>query len=101
MGRVMTTDAPAPNAEIKAAEDQLRQIRYRLGLNISRTDGDLLTELAELDSAERDLRTVRDVVLAAVRRRGASWKAIEASTGTPATTWRGRHFRFTEEDQAS
>lgn len=94
----MTSDAPAPTTGIRAAEDQLRQIVYRLGLNISRNDGDLLTELAELDSAERDLRTVRDAVLVEVRRRNASWKAIEAKTGVPATTWRGRHGRFTEEE---
>lgn len=94
----MTSDAPAPIADIVAAEDQLRHIVYRLGLNISRNDGDLLPELAELDLAERNLRGVRDAVLVEVRRRNASWKAIEASTGVPATTWRGRHGRFTEEE---
>jgi len=94
----MTSDAPAPESGIRAAQDQLRQIRYRLGLSFVHNEGDLLPELAELDTAERDLRSVRDAVLVEVRRRNVSWKAIEASTGVPATTWRGRHERFTEEE---
>jgi hypothetical protein len=98
MGWVMISDAPAPRTDITVAEDQVRQIRDRLGLNISRNDGDLLPELAELALAANDLRSARDAVLVEVRRRGASWKAIEAGTGVSATTWRGRHGRFTEEE---
>jgi hypothetical protein len=98
MGWVMISDAPAPRADITVAEDQVRQIRDRLGLNISRNDGDLLPELAELALAANDLRSARDAVLVEVRRRGASWKTIAASTGVSATTWRGRHERFTEEE---
>jgi len=94
----MESDTPPPTAKIRAAQDQLSQIRHRLGMNFVHNNGDLLPELAELDLAERDLRTVRDAVLVEVRGRGVSWKAIEASTGVPATTWRGRHGRFTEEE---
>lgn len=97
MGDV-ASEAPAPKADIRAVQDQIRRVRERLGLNLSLNDGDLLPELAELDLATNDLRTARDAVLAEVRRRGASWKAIEAGTSVKATTWRGRHERFTEEE---
>jgi hypothetical protein len=73
------------------------RIRALLDLDASGTPGDLLPELAILDEAERNLRVVRDSVLVHVRRRGSSWNTIEASTDVPATTWRGRYVRHTEE----
>lgn len=94
----MTSETPALDAGIKTAADQVRAL---LGLGVNGSAGTLLSELATLDEAERDLRIVRDVVLVEVRKRGSSWKEIEASTGVPATTWRGRHFRFTEEESPS
>ena len=97
----MASEVPAPKADIRVVQDQIRRVRDRLGLNLSLNDGDLLPELAELDLAANDLRIARDAVLAEVRRRGTSWKAIEAGTSVSATTWRGRHGRFTEEESAS
>jgi hypothetical protein len=96
-GQVMTSDTTALGAEIVSTADRIRALR---GLRPGPADA-LLPELATLDEAERDLRTVRDMVLAEVRKRGISWRTIEASTGVPATTWRGRLNRFTEEASQS
>lgn len=94
----MASDTPAFGAEIKATAVSARAL---LDLDPASADGTLLPELATLDQAEQHLRTARDLVLAEVRRRGSSWNTIEASTGVPATTWRGRHGRFTEEASPS
>lgn len=94
----MSPEPPAFDAEIKAAAAHVRAL---LSLDARVASGSLLPELATLDEAEQHLRTARDTVLAEVRRRGSSWNTIEASTGVPATTWRGRHDRFIEEASQS
>ena len=85
------------DAEFAAVAEKIRALR---DLGIDRVAGDLLPELTLLDQAERDLRVVRDVVLKRTRDLGTSWNTIEAHTGVPATTWRGRHHRATEEASA-
>ena len=86
-------------AEVKAVAEHVRALRTRVEAAAASAPGPLLDELCTLDDAARHLRDARDAVLVQARRRGNSWNTISTQTGVPATTWRGRHDRFLEDDQ--
>jgi|ERR687898_1153061 hypothetical protein len=86
-------------AEAIAVIETARALRERIDAAMSLSPGPLLDELHALDDAVRHLRAARDAVLVQARQRGSSWNTISARTNVPATTWRGRHDRFLEDDQ--